>query len=166
VARARRILHITPVPTHPGLAGNCARVRRLAEDLRALGHELHVLFIRDLPADLDAMRAWAEGRLHVAENPRRSLPKPLRFRALDSLTAGRVIGPRLDYLADLDQLVSEPLEREVARLAAALQPDVVVVTYAFYSRLIRERMAGEAYRFAVTYDARVEAALRALLAPS
>jgi glycosyltransferase involved in cell wall biosynthesis len=133
---AKRILYISSVPTHPVIAGNRARVRRLAEDLRALGHELHVLFIRDVPADLDAMRAWLDGRFHVVDNRRRPRRNPLRFRALDVVTAGRGLGPRFEYLADVDQLVSESLDREVARLAAQLRPDVVVVTYAFYSRLL------------------------------
>ena len=139
---AKRILYVSPVPTHPGSGGNRMRVRRLVEDLRSLGHQVHLLLIHDKPGDLDAMRAWLDGRLHVVENPSAPLRTPLGFRALHRAIGGRLLGPGLQYLADLDHFVSEPLEREVARLAAELEPDVVVVTYAFYSRLLRHFRPG------------------------
>ena len=157
---SKHILHISPIPSHPQLADNRARVRRLAGDLRALGHELHLLFIRNVPGDLDAMRTWLDGRLHVVENPRRSLRNPLRFRALNLFTAGRVMGPSFEYVAARG--IREGAGRAFL-LASSARRCARAISSLLDDRSLAERFADQAHRFAGAYDARALATLRTLL---
>lgn len=148
---AMRVLFVSPVPTHPPVAGNRSRVQRIAADLRAAGHEAHLLFVPDAPADLDAMRLWWEDRLRVAPNPRPPFRNPLRFRLLDRLTFGQVMGPRFQYLSDIDAFISAQLEERVAQVARELAPDAVIVTYPFYSRLL-ELFDGRTFKLLDSQD--------------
>lgn len=132
----KRILVVTPVPLEPLAAGNRARIRRMIDDLRARGHELHLALIPDKPGDLDAMRVWMEGRFHVLPNPRPPFRNPLRFRLLNGVTFGHAMGERFQYLSDVDDFVSETLERGFSRVVRELAPDVAIVSYPFYSRLL------------------------------
>lgn len=133
----KRILLVSPVPTHPPTAGNRTRLLGLARDLRGLGHEVHLLHVLDVAGDEAAMRSFFDGRLHVVPNPRDEGRNPWHLRLLDRVAPGRALAPGFRLLVDVDDLLSPELEREVARLARALEPDVVVVAYAFYSGLLR-----------------------------
>ena len=46
------------------------------------------------------------------------------------------MGPRFQYLTDVDQFLSDALRAEADRVARAVDPDVVILSYPFYSGLL------------------------------
>jgi glycosyltransferase involved in cell wall biosynthesis len=133
---SKRIAIVSSVPSYPADAGNRARVHRIVTDLQQLGHEVHLIFVDDVAADLDAMRVALDGNLHVVHNERPPFRNPRRFRALERVQRwrGRAFG--MQYLTDVDGFVSEALMRRVRELAREIRPDVAIAVYPFYSSLL------------------------------
>jgi glycosyltransferase involved in cell wall biosynthesis len=148
---SKRIAIVSSVPSYPAHAGNRARVHRLVTDLQRLGHDVHMIFVDDVPADLDAMRLSLDGRLHVLHNERPPFRNPRRFRPLEHVQRwrGRRLG--MQYLSDVDGFVSEALMTRVRELAREIRPDVAIVVYPFYSRLL-EAFDDGAWKVLDTHD--------------
>ncbi|RYD77609.1 MAG: glycosyltransferase [Sphingobacteriales bacterium] len=63
----KRILIITPTPTHPPVAGNRAAVLALANELMDAGHELHCFYIPAEDYNKEEMSAFFKGNFYSFE---------------------------------------------------------------------------------------------------
>ena len=134
-----RILVISPVPSHPQNAGNRARVYSLMRALEDLGEEVHFAHIQETPGDISAMKqAWGK-RFHSIPYERPTVSRNASFRRFDK----RVIR-KLKALAGNDPRYNRPIDAwydtnvnpVLKNLATSLNPDVVIVEYAFFSKAL------------------------------
>lgn len=130
----RKLLVISPTPTHPTIAGNRARIRKWLEICQKSGVDFHFAFFRHEPGDEAAMiKAWGADRctfLDYKTPPRRySIVERIRLRVARLFHQSLVIPYRID------DWCSDSLVHSVRQLAERLQPDCVQIEYVFFSRL-------------------------------
>src|SRR5512139_568435 len=131
VNRRRRILFISPVPTHPPTAGNRVRVGALISPLRGFGHDVHFLHVRQEPGDDDAMRsAWGDSYTSAAYTPPRHRMASLKRRTLGRLSADarHTFGIDEWYDCALDAVLRDYVKRATF--------DTVIVSLVFYSKAL------------------------------
>lgn len=146
---AKRILLISPTPTHPTNAGNRIRIVRLVEALHELGHEVHVLVAPREQNDPAAMAAWLGERLHLI-----SYRRPARVEALipKLIRWGRQsVDPDARYTWGIDDWYDPGLDVEIDRLHLSHRFDAVIVEYVFFSRAL-ERFGSEVLKVVDTHD--------------
>lgn len=125
---AKKILLISPIPTHPPTAGNRVRLLRLAQAMSDMGHELVLAHIEREPGDGEAMREYWGARYHPVRYPAdRSFRPSLTRRVLKRL---KLVNP---YNYRLDDFYRSSVDAQLQTLAAQLMPDVVWVEYVFMS---------------------------------
>ena len=62
----KKILVISPTPSHPQSAGNRARIFSLIKNMQSMGHDVYFLFLAREHGDIEAMRRyWAEKFLDI-----------------------------------------------------------------------------------------------------
>ncbi len=129
----KRILLISPIPTHPQIAGNRTRIQRLLLSLRDMGHEVHFLCVNTEPwkADEEAMaRWWGKHFYRVAyRHPPRSLRRYIsRLRFL--------FEPGFLEIQPVDYRYDNALDIVLRELAKSTRFDVVIVEYIFWSKAL------------------------------
>lgn len=141
-APAKDILVFSKIPIAPAFGGNRQRILTMLEELRRRHRVSFVLIpsrqMRDL--DLEAHRAFfGEDRFHVMN---RSRSAELRFiaRILLRRLKGRLFGKRLG--TDVDALFDPSLEKQCRHLIKAIAPDVVLVEYVHFSKILEWAPAG------------------------
>jgi glycosyltransferase involved in cell wall biosynthesis len=127
----KRILMISPIPTHPQNAGNRTRIYRLLCSLRDMGHEVHFLYVNTETADEKAMqRCWGDNfYLAPYRFPPRSLPmymKRMRF----------IFQRGFRHMKPLDFRYDKSLDDFLAALSRRMQFDVVIAEYVYWSRVL------------------------------
>ncbi|MDX2240837.1 MAG: glycosyltransferase family 4 protein [Leptolyngbyaceae cyanobacterium bins.302] len=135
----RKILVISPIPSHPHNAGNRARVYSLLTALETMGHQVHFAHIQETPGDeLTMQMYWGDRYYPIAYTAplttRKSFPKRLEQRLWRKFKALLGDDPRYNYQIDdwYDPAISEVL----SELGQSLQPDVVMVEYVFFSKAL------------------------------
>src|SRR5262245_58398428 len=130
----RRILVISPTPTHPTNAGNRVRIRNFCEQLRRWSYDVHFLHVRMYGGDHDAMRAsWGDRYCWAAYE------KPLRretFIGKWARRARQAISIDARYLVGVDEWYDPAVDFVVRDLAHSYRFDAVVVNYVFLSRAL------------------------------
>ena len=129
---ARRILMISPTPSHPQDAGNRARIYSLLTCLRDLGHEVSFLHVNGpQKGDDEAMRqCWGTGFYSFAYQ-RRNRRKQLWRRRLTSLTK-----PEARYYCGVDERYDPALDQFLKSINAGQRFDTVIVEYIFQSKAL------------------------------
>jgi glycosyltransferase involved in cell wall biosynthesis len=137
----RKILLVTPCPTHPATEGNSRRVLSLITALEAMGHEVHVLYLPHFmfsAPDLAAMRARWRERLHLGEPQLRFLPEPIRIKALRVLERLRLRAFAAPGALEYDYLARPAWRRQATELVERGGFEVVIVEYVLLSRILVE----------------------------
>ena len=129
-----KILMLTPVPTHPPIAGNRARILALADALVAGGHTLHLAWVALEDGDRDAMAAhfgagFSELR-YRAPAAVSGLAARARRRVLRSLKQPSA------YVWGVDDWYDPALTPQLAALYRRHRFDAVFVEYVFLSRAL------------------------------
>ena len=130
----KKVLIISPVPTHPQNAGNRARVFCLASALSAIGCEVHFLFTGHEPGDLGAMKKYWQDRFYSFAGPYQSAALPSRLQRLSCFfqysRIERTYNIPVDawYYSGLDSFISELQKKHCY--------DIVVVEYIFLSKAL------------------------------
>ena len=156
----RRILVVTPCPTHPGFEGNARRIFNLVESLRFLGHEIHLLYLPHFMfsrPDVPAMRSYWEDCLHVGQPHLAFLPGFLRKALLIQYETLRARLPRGEArrrasgAAEWDRMTRVDWEEEVERLCAVHRFDTIIVEYVVLSSVLR-RIPDSVLKIIDTHD--------------
>lgn len=129
----KRILVISPIPTHPQIAGNRTRIQRLLTSLRDMGHDVHFLCVNTEPwkADANAMAGWWGENFHCV--PYRYPPRSLKRYA------GRLrflFHRGFKEILPVDYRYDETLDVYFDELAGRISFDVVIVEYIFWSKAL------------------------------
>lgn len=127
----KKILVISPTPTHPHSAGNRARIHSLMTSMRSLGHEVHFLHIEKEAGDRDAMRACWGDRYHPVSY---RMPVDLPARARRRIC--RWLGSERQYLYGIDEWYDPSADEFIRALAARTSFDAVIAEYVFFSRAL------------------------------
>src|SRR5260370_2136061 len=90
MASNQRVMIISPVPTHPVIGGNRARIHMLLEAMEILDVDFHFVFIAWELADKEAMqKRWGEHRVTVVSH--RPTPRHAAFwRRIRNFTLRRL----------------------------------------------------------------------------
>ena len=127
----RKILFISPVPTHPQNAGNRTRVATLLSTLKDLGHDVHFLFIGQESGDIKLMtQVWGPQFSSVSYQLPRTILKRLQ-RRFQRLTRS----PE-QYCYDIDDWYDPSLDDELVSIQRKEKFEVVIVSYVFFSRAL------------------------------
>lgn len=122
-----KIAVVSPVPTHPQSAGNRSRVFFLCQQLRGLGHDVHILYLRPERQSKD----------DAVEAMRLAWPRLDVFSYEEGANA-RVGADGLNQLWRVDDWFDDRLLSGVTDCLRRVRPDAVIIVYAALSRLLDE----------------------------
>lgn len=146
MVKKRKILLISPTPTHPAIAGNRARVEALLSSMRAIGHDVYFLHVQSEHGDEDQMRRlWGENFHSVPY----SRPEHLSERVTRKLRM--LVNPEARYLYSIDEWYDPSLDRVLVDLQKKHKFDTVMVEYVFFSRAL-ECFGDEVLKIIDTHD--------------
>lgn len=127
---SKRILFLSPIPTHPQTAGNRTRVAAMLQALIDLGHDVTFLFVRHEPGDEAAMRAAWGARFIATDWQRQAIPL---LRRIKRKLIGR-ISPDARHALDIDEWYDPALDAVLRTLSEQRRFEVVLCNYVFFSR--------------------------------
>lgn len=128
----KRVLIVSPTPTHPQTAGNRSRILTFAESFRTLGHGVDFVHLRMETGDERALRAyWGTGYHAVPYSRPRNRMGSLR-RRLASLTGNSA----WRYAYRVDDWYDPALSDYVRDLNRGARYDAVIVEYVFLSKVL------------------------------
>lgn len=146
-ARARKVLIVSPVPTHPANRGNRARVGALVESLRDFGHDIHFMHVaRDLEHVETMRKVWGSRYTPV------QMQRPGSHAATLTRRIGRKVGVDAAYRYGLDEWYDPVVDEATDELNARIRFDTVVVEYVFLSRALL-RFGDDVLKVIDTHDA-------------
>jgi hypothetical protein len=129
---SKRILIISPTPTHPHTAGNRARIGMVISSLKQMGYEVHFLHIENERGDTREMRkAWGENYYAVEyrkpqKNQIQRLVRKLRI----------VLNSENRYIYKADDWWDNSADPFIKKLHVNFKYDVVMVEYIFFSKAL------------------------------
>ncbi len=146
----RKILAISPVPSHPQNAGNRVRTFRLLTGLRELGHEIYFLFIRAEIGDEGSMKEYW-GQDHYFSVPyQRPSKKAVGLQKLIN-EIKHYIDPESRYLYSIDDFYDATIDARIDELHKSIGFDTVIVTYVYMSKAL-ERFNSRTLKLIDTQD--------------
>jgi polysaccharide biosynthesis protein PslH len=130
----KRVLIVSPTPTHPPSAGNRCRILNFCTQLEQWGLQVHFLHVRMHGGD-DAQMAsyWAENYHYVPYE------KPLRRERFMQKWLRRLrqtFDIDCRYRIGCDEWYIESIDKEIARLHKEHQFNIVIIEYVFLSRAL------------------------------
>lgn len=133
---SKKVLVISPAPSHPQDAGNRVRIYNLLINLQKLGHEVHFLYIQQETTEDSLMRqAWGDKFYSLPythlENRKRSLAQKI-VRKLRSYITDY---PR--YPGAVDDWYENSVNKLLVELQKRVKFDVVIVEYVFFSKALK-----------------------------
>jgi len=129
---ARKILIISPTPTHPANAGNRIRILNMASFIIAAGHEVHFLFSRQDISDEIAMKLYWGDRLYLLDYKNSIVSKLKRIiRRIWSL-----LNPECKYYCEVDEYYNVLLDEKIQEIYSKTRFDIVIVEYIFLSKAL------------------------------
>jgi glycosyltransferase involved in cell wall biosynthesis len=128
----KNILLISPVPSHPQIAGNRARICSLALSIKALGHELYFAHVQVETGDTDEMTAcW--GGDHFFSIPY-ARPNKLSYRIRRKMKS--FFDSDAKYTSYIDAWYDDSIDDQLKIICQKINFDVVIVEYVFFSRAL------------------------------
>lgn len=125
----RRLLVISPIPTHPQNEGCNQRVFAMLSAIRSLGHDVHFVYVDRHKGDVEAMRQfWGGNFHHIAYHDPEGRATKFLVKIKSRL--------RIPHDYDVDAWFDNSVKTEVLAAAAALRPDAVLVEYVYMSKAL------------------------------
>lgn len=147
---------VSPVVTHPTLAGNSARVKQMVNACQAIGADIHFILspIRRIShrKQSDHMNQAYGARL-TELNKGKTVEGTWQQRALVSFKK-RYAQAQHTYLQDFmfeDGYITDKLKKEFETQVNKINPDFIIVEYAILSRLITD-IAPDVIKLVDTHD--------------
>lgn len=139
----KKILVISPIPTHPRNAGHRERIYQLLRQMQALGHDVHLLHVTlERDGDVEAMRACWGDRLHIfqhdiARTPYRCSPSfHGTFFGKLARRAMFAFGYEYTFPYAIDDWYDPECEHAIAQLQERFRFEVALAEYVFFSRVL------------------------------
>ncbi len=145
----KKILWVSPTPTHPTVAGNRVHIRSLASFLRSQGLVLHFLYLAYEDYDVEALKAFWGEELYVVEKAglfkkeflplyyinriRRRLVHAARY--FQRLT-GKIGKQEYQYNTETDDHFPAAVAPFIKKLHQKNRYDIVICEYVFMSKAL------------------------------
>ena len=128
----KRILVVSPVPTHPVTSGNRARIATMLELLEKLGHCVHFAHILQEKGDEPAMKSYWGERYHPVSYSRKppSVARKIARKIISQFE------PDAAYVKSIDEWYDSRLDDFFLKLDRKLRFDVVIAEYVFFSKVL------------------------------
>lgn len=137
---SKKILVISPTPSHPQNAGNRARIFSLLLNLRELGHDVYFVHIQETPGDEESMQqCWQEKYDAIPYKRPKSgykIPAKRIDRKIIRKVQSILWGSDANYTYLLDHWYDHSVNKFLQQLAQKINPDVVIVEYVFFSQAL------------------------------
>lgn len=128
----KKILIISPTPTHPANAGNRVRILNMAGFLMSQGHEVHFLFSRQEEANEIAMGSFWGNNLWIIDYIPECRSVPYRyFKQIKSFFC-----VRHKYCSQVDDHYNTLLDEAIIKIKNQVEFDAVIVEYIFQSKAL------------------------------
>lgn len=144
-----KILMLSPVPTHPPIAGNRARILALADSLIAAGHALHFAWVALEQGDRMAMMKHFDGQFTELKYQVPKAVSGVSARLRRSVL--RHMGQASAHVWGVDDWYDPGLTDQLKALQAQHGFDVVFVEYVFMSRAL-EAFPAQVVKVIDTHD--------------
>ena len=140
---SKKILVISPTPSHPQNAGNRSRIYRLLLSLKEMRYDVHFLHIKETLGDEAAMeKCWGDKFYSLTYNQPetkvKKKPKTLKQRIIKKIV--RIIkslinnDPQFNYL--IDDWYDDSVDQKIIELSKKISPEVILVEYVFFSKAL------------------------------
>ena len=127
----KKILMISPTPSHPQTAGNRARIFSLLDSIKSLGHDVHFLFLNREHGDIKAMQQyWGDNFLLIPYKHPSSRAKAFARKLK------KYFGLKSAYTYKIDEWYDPSQDDDLKKILDNIQFDVVIVEYIFFSRAL------------------------------
>lgn len=128
----RKILVISPTPSHPQNAGNRVRIYQLLVNLQEMNHEVYFLYINVEPCDEEIMKSFWNNKFYSApyKQPSRTLIKKV-IRTLKSFIVNES-----KHIYTIDDWYDNSLDEFIVKLSLEHSFDTVIVEYVFFSKVL------------------------------
>lgn len=124
---------ISPIPSHPQIAGNRARIYNLAQSIKELGHDFYFAHVELESGDRNAMKKfWGDDSCFFIPHTRPNKPLFRIKRKLKSLIRK---GPIHTYA--IDAWYDNSIDGHLKKLYQRIRFDIVVVEYVFFSKALK-----------------------------
>ena len=145
----KKVLFISPTPTHPSTAGNRVHIRSLSDFLISKGFDVHFLYLAYENYDEKAMQAFWGDKLHIiqrdyllqtgpwfAYNYRRIYFKLCRIFRLLQKKAGIISALQYQYNTEVDSHFPFYPNAYIKKLQQKEKFEVVICEYVFMSKAL------------------------------
>lgn len=134
----KKILVISPVPSHPYNAGNRARVYSILESFKQMGHEVYFMHVQQEEGDNQAMRFYWGDRFYSISYTKPSTAVK-NFTRIDAKIIRRIKALFTSdplYTYAIDDWYDDSINEKITSVAKNISPDMVLVVYAFFSKAL------------------------------
>jgi len=136
----KRILLISPVPSHPQNEGNRARIYNLLLNLKKIGQDVYFVHIKQEQGDEKLMRqCWGENYFSLpAKRPQPFVSNSLLIRFFENLMLKLrlPIGGNFLYNFSIDEWYDESVVDNLINISRKINPEAVIVEYVFFSKAL------------------------------
>jgi glycosyltransferase involved in cell wall biosynthesis len=152
---SKKILVISPIPSHPQDAGNKARIYNLLLNLREMGHDLYFVHIQQAPGDEVSMqKCWGEKFFYSIPYKKPKTANKKHLQRLDQKIIRKVqsffcSNPLYTY--SIDDWYDDSINETLINLSKKIEPDIVIVEYVFFSKAL-ECFDDNVVKFIDTHD--------------
>jgi polysaccharide biosynthesis protein PslH len=131
----KKVLVISPTPSHPQDAGNRTRIYNLLINLQKLGHEVHFFYIQHETQDDELMRqAWGDKLYSLPYTQMRDRKRSLAQKISRKLRHYLTNYPK--YPGAVDDWYDNSVNEFLIELHQKFNFDVVIVEYVFFSKAL------------------------------
>lgn len=128
----KNILIVSPVPTHPPIAGNRARILHLGTSIRDMGHNVYFAHIGFEQGDDNAMKQyWGEDAFYSIPYQKPSGRCPHRLKKIKHLFDSEAL-----YKYSIDEWYDYSVNNYLINISELIKIDIVIVEYVFFSRAL------------------------------
>jgi len=143
----KKILIISPIPTHPPVSGNKARVLALANTIRSEKYDVYFLHIEWRKGDEDSMREyWGDRYYKCAYTPPQTNFISKLFKHIYTK-----LGLQAAFRYKLDEWYDETSNLCIQKLQNKFHFDTVIVEYVFFSKAL-DNFGPETTKILDTHD--------------
>ncbi len=139
----KRILVISPIPTHPRNAGHRERIYQMVRQIQRFGHDVHLLHVTlEADGDVEAMQACWGDHLHLFQyeinrtsfNCSPSFHATLMGKCIRRL--GFIFEKNINFPYSVDDWYDPACEAVINKLQSQFSFEVVIAEYVFMSKAL------------------------------
>ncbi|MFH2066083.1 MAG: glycosyltransferase family 4 protein [Pseudomonadota bacterium] len=128
----KRVLLISPIPSHPQTAGNRARIYNLALSIKKFGHELYFAHVEREFGDTAAMKECWGNDFHFTI----SYARPNKLSSRIRRKVNTFFDKESKYIFFIDDWYDDSIGNYFKKLYRKYRFDIVIVEYAFFSKAL------------------------------